>query len=63
MKRGIASAIGEVEDVAGEGVHAVVSGVETVVSSANALVRGVLESPFVVVGKICDTAGAVIDKI
>jgi hypothetical protein len=63
MKRGIAAAVGEVEDVAGAGLHAVVNGVETAVSSANSLVRGVLDSPFVIVSKVCDAAGAVIDEL
>jgi hypothetical protein len=63
MKAGIVGAVDDIEDVASEGLHAVTSGVETVVSSANTLVRGVLDSPFVVVSKICDAAGAVIDHL
>jgi hypothetical protein len=63
MKMGIAGAVGDIEDIASEGFHAVTNGVETLVSSANTLVRGVLDSPFVVVAKICDAAGVVIDQI
>jgi hypothetical protein len=63
MKRGIVAAVDEVEDVASDSFHAVVNGVETAVSSANSLVRGVLDSPFVVISKICDAAGAAIDEI
>jgi hypothetical protein len=63
MKTGVVNAVDDIENMASDGVHAVVNGVETLVSSANTFVRGVLDSPFVAVSKICDAAGAVIDEI
>jgi hypothetical protein len=63
MKAGIVGAVDDIEDIASEGLHAVTNGVETLVSSANTLVRGVLDSPFVAVSKMCDAAGAVIDLV
>jgi hypothetical protein len=63
MKRGVASAVGEIEDAASDGFHSVVRGLETVASSANSLLRGVLESPFVAVSKVCDAVGSVIDEL
>jgi len=63
LKNGIASAVADVGLAIEGGAHAVVDGVEAVVSTANKTVQGILELPFAAVAKTCDAAGAVIDAI
>ena len=52
-----------VEDAISSGAHAVVDGVETVVSTANKVAKGIVELPFAAVSRACDAAGALIDKL
>jgi hypothetical protein len=63
LKMGIASAVCDVGDAIEGGAHAVVDGVETVVSTANKVAQGILELPFAAVAKVCDAAGAIIDSV
>ena len=63
IKNGIASAVGDVGDAIEGGAHAVVDGVETVLSTANNVVKGALELPFAAVAKVCDAAGDIIDTV
>ena len=62
LKNGISTAVTDVGDAIAGGAHAVVDGVETVVSTANKVVTGALELPFAAVAKGCDAVGALIDK-
>ena len=63
LKNGIATAVADVGDAIEGGAQAIVDGVETVVSTANKTVQGILELPFAAVAKVCDAAGAVIDAV
>jgi hypothetical protein len=63
IKNGIANAVGDVGDAIEGGAHAVVDGVETVLSTANNVVKGALELPFAAVAKVCDAAGDIIDTV
>jgi DNA polymerase-3 subunit gamma/tau len=63
LKSGMAIAVADVGDAIEGGAQAVVDGVETVVSTANKAVQGILGLPFAVVAKVCDAAGAVIDAV
>jgi len=63
LKNGIATAVSDVGDAIEGGAQAIVDGVETVVSTANKTVQGILELPFAAVAKVCDAAGAVIDAV
>ncbi len=62
LKHGIASAVTDVGDAIGDGAHAVVEGVEATLSAVNTGVKGLLGLPFAAVAKVCDAAGAIIDK-
>jgi hypothetical protein len=63
LKMGIASAATDVGDAIETGAHAVVEGVETTLSTAHKVAKGMLELPFAVVAKTCDAAGAIIDAV
>jgi len=63
LKSGIATAVADVGDAIAGGAHAVVDGVETTLSTANKVAKGLLELPFAAVAKACDAAGAVIDEL
>jgi hypothetical protein len=62
LKNGIASAVTDVGDAIEDGAQAVVDGVETTLSTVNTAVKGLLGLPFAAVAKVCDAAGAIIDK-
>ena len=63
LKHGIASAIADVGDAIAGGAHAIVSGVETALSTANDVAVGIVELPFAAVAKTADAAGALIDEL
>ncbi len=63
LKNGIAAAIDDVEGAISGGAHAIVSGVETALSTANKVATGIVELPFAAVAKTCDAAGALIDEL
>jgi hypothetical protein len=63
LKRGISTAVTDVGDAIADGAHAVVDGVETALSTANDVAKGVLELPFAAVAKACDAAGALLDEL
>ena len=62
LKSGISTAVEDVGDAIAGGAHAVVDGVETVLSDANKVATGILELPFAAVSKAADAVGALIDK-
>ena len=62
LKNGISTAVTDVGDAIAGGAHAVVEGVETVVSTANKVATGILELPFAAVAKGCDAVGSLIDE-
>ena len=51
LKNGISTAIDDVGDAIAGGAHAVVSGVETALSTANHVATGIVELPFAAVAK------------
>jgi hypothetical protein len=63
LKSGIATAVTDVGDAIADGAQAVVDGVETTLSMANKVAKGILELPFAAVSKGCDAVGALIDKL
>jgi hypothetical protein len=63
LKSGIATAVTDVGDAIAGGAHAVVDGVETTLSTANKVAKGILELPFAAVAKGCDTVGSLIDEL
>ena len=63
LKNGISTAVTDVGDVIAEGAHAVVDGVETTLSTANKVAKGILELPFAVVAKGCDAVGSLIEEL
>ena len=63
LKNGISTAATDVGDAIAEGAHAVADGVETTLSAANRLAKGILELPFATVAKGCDAVGSLIDKL
>ena len=63
LKNGIAAAIDDVGDAIAGGAHAIVSGVETALSTANNVAVGIVELPFAAVAKTADAAGALIDEL
>jgi hypothetical protein len=63
LKNGISAAIDDVGDAIAGGAHAIVSGVETALSTANDVATGIVELPFAAVAKTCDAAGALIDEL
>jgi hypothetical protein len=63
LKTGIASAATDVGDAIENGAHAVVDGVESTLSTAHKVAKGMLELPFAAVAKACDAAGAIIDAV
>ena len=63
LKNGISAAVTDVGDVIAEGAHAVVDGVETTLSTANKVAKGILELPFAAVAKGCDAVGSLIDEL
>lgn len=63
LKNGISAAIDDVGDAIAGGAHAIVSGVETALSTANDVAVGIVELPFAAVAKTADAAGALIDEL
>ncbi len=63
LKSGISTAVTDVGDAIAEGAHAVVDGVETTLSTANKVAKGILELPFAAVSKGCDAVGSLIDEL
>ena len=63
LKNGIAAAVTDVGDAIVGGAHAVVDGVETTLSTANKVAKGILELPFAAVAKGCDAVGSLIDEL
>ena len=63
LKSGISTAVTDVGDAIAGGAHAVVDGVETTLSTANKVAKGILELPFAAVAKGCDAVGALIDEL
>ena len=63
LKNGISSAVTDVGDVISDGAHAVVEGVETTLSTANNVAKGILELPFAAASKVADAFGALIDEL
>ncbi len=63
LKNGISTAFTDVEDAISGGAHAVVDGVETALSTAHDVAKGIVELPFAAVSKAADAAGALIDRL
>ncbi len=63
LKNGISTAVTDVGDAIADGAHAVVDGVETTLSTAHKVAKGILELPFAVVAKGCDAVGSLIDEL
>jgi hypothetical protein len=63
LKNGITTAVTDVGDAIAEGAHAVVDGVETTLSTAHKLAKGILELPFAAVSRASDAVGTLIDKL
>ena len=63
LKNGISAAVTDVGDAIASGAHAVVDGVETTLSTANKVAKGILELPFAAVAKGCDAVGSLIDEL
>ncbi len=63
LKNGISAAVTDVGDAIAGGAHAVVDGVETTLSTANKVAKGILELPFAAVAKGCDAVGSLIDEL
>jgi len=63
LKNGFTTAVADVGDAISSGVHAVVDGVETTLSTANNVAKGIVELPFAAVSRACDAAGALIDEL
>jgi len=63
LKRGISTAARDVGEAVSDGAHAVVDGVESTLTLANKLAKGVLELPFAAVSKGCDAVGGLIDEL
>ena len=63
LKNGISTAVTDVGDAIADGAHAVVDGVETALSTANKVAKGILELPFAAVAKGCDAVGSLIDEL
>ena len=63
LKNGISTAVTDVGDAIADGAHAVVDGVETTLSTAHKVAKGILELPFAVVAKGCDAVGSLIEEL
>nr|MDP9124382.1 hypothetical protein [Pseudomonadota bacterium] len=63
LKSGIATAVTDVGAAIAGGAHAVVDGVETTLSTANKVAKGILELPFAALAKGCDAVGSLIDEL
>ena len=63
LKSGIATAVTDVGDAIAGGAHAVVDAVETTLSTANKVAKGILELPFAALAKGCDAVGSLIDEL
>jgi len=63
LKNGISAAVTDVGDAIAGGANAVVDGVETTLSTANKVAKGILELPFAAVAKGCDAVGSLIDEL
>ena len=63
LKNGFSTAVTDVGDAIAGVAHAVVDGVETTVSTANKVAKGIVELPFAAVAKGCDAVGSLIDEL
>jgi hypothetical protein len=63
VKNGITTAVTDVGDAIADGAHAVVEGVETTLSTAHDVAKGIVAFPFAAVSRASDAVGALIDKL
>jgi hypothetical protein len=63
LQHGISTAVIDVGDAIAGGAHAVVDGLETTLSMANKVAKGILELPFAALSKASDAVGALIDEL
>ena len=63
LKNGFSTAVTDVGDAIADVAHGVVDGVETTVSTANKVAKGIVELPFAAVAKGCDAVGSLIDEL